>query len=104
MLNSSVWEEPFGAVGLEGMYHSLPVVAFDAGGIKEWPVDGYNGFLVPWIDCAVYARRVEQLLVDKTLAERMGEFGRKMVDDNFNFSDYLDEKSCSNGPFNVNKL
>ncbi|MBW8865225.1 MAG: glycosyltransferase family 4 protein, partial [Verrucomicrobia bacterium] len=32
---SSVWPEPFGAVGLEAMRHGLPEVAFDAGGIKE---------------------------------------------------------------------
>src|SRR6185503_19311699 len=49
---SSVWPEPFGAVGLEAMRFGLPVVAFDAGGIREWLTHGHNGYLVPWQDCA----------------------------------------------------
>ena len=43
MAISSLWPEPFGATGLEGMGHGVPVVAFDAGGIKEWLLDGVNG-------------------------------------------------------------
>ena len=37
----------------------LPVVAFDAGGISEWLVSGYNGFLAPWMDRGEFAARVE---------------------------------------------
>src|SRR6185503_13976511 len=37
---SSVWPEPFGAVGLEAMRYGLPVVGFDAGGIREWLISG----------------------------------------------------------------
>ncbi len=90
MVMSSVWPEPFGAVGLEGMHHALPVVAFDAGGIKEWLIDGLNGFLVPWMDVRSYAARVEQLLADRSLARRMGECGRQMVNEKFDFSGYMD--------------
>src|SRR6185436_14136288 len=54
---SSVWPEPFGAVGLEAMRYGLPVVAFDAGGIKEWLTHGHNGYLVPWQDCAAFGQR-----------------------------------------------
>ncbi|MCD6051241.1 MAG: glycosyltransferase, partial [Verrucomicrobia bacterium] len=90
MVVSSVWPEPFGAVGLEGMHHALPVVAFDAGGIKEWLIDGYNGFLVPWMDEQTYAARVDELLRDKSLAERMGACGRHLANDMFNFSNYVD--------------
>src|ERR1041385_6993237 len=65
---SSVWPEPFGLTGPEAMRYGLPVVAFDAGGIAEWLIDGVNGFLVPWMDIPGFAARVEPLLWDKELA------------------------------------
>ena len=86
---SSVWPEPFGAVGLEAMRHGLPVVAFDAGGINEWLFDGQNGFLVPWMDRAQFAIRIEQLLADKSLARKLGERGRQFGREKFDFDDYI---------------
>jgi glycosyltransferase involved in cell wall biosynthesis len=76
---SSVWPEPFGLVGREAMYHALPVVAFDAGGIREWLFNEENGFLVPWGDTDEFAARVEQLLRDKELARQLGRRGRELV-------------------------
>jgi glycosyltransferase involved in cell wall biosynthesis len=76
---SSVWPEPFGLVGHEAMSHGLPVVAFDAGGISEWLIDGENGFLVPWKDTDRFAARIEQLLRDKELGRRLGRRGRELV-------------------------
>ena len=89
-LVSSVWPEPFGAVGLEAMRHGLPVIAFDAGGIREWLDDGVNGFLVPWMDLANYAKRVEELLTDKALAQRLGANGRRLLRERFGFRRYID--------------
>ncbi len=89
MLVSSVWPEPFGAVGLEAMHRGLPVVAFDAGGIGEWLIDGENGFLVPWMDRAGFARRVGQLLRDKELARQMGAKGQQMVCSRYDFASYV---------------
>ena len=86
---SSVWPEPFGAVGLEAMRYGVPVVAFNAGGIKEWLISAYNGYLVPWMDCAAFACRVQELLLDKNLARQMGERGRRLVDQKFHFSNYI---------------
>ncbi len=86
---SSVWPEPFGAVGLEAMRHGLPVVAFAAGGINEWLFDGQNGFLVPWMDRGKFAERIDQLLADKKLARDMGERGRQLLRDKFNFGQYI---------------
>jgi glycosyltransferase involved in cell wall biosynthesis len=87
---SSVWPEPFGAAGMEAMRCGLPVVAFDAGGIREWLLDGVNGFLVPWMDRGVFAQRVDTLLLDKALARRLGQSGREMVSERFNFEAYID--------------
>jgi len=87
---SSLWPEPFGATGLEAMRCGLPVVAFDAGGIREWLIDGVNGFLVPWMDRDTYARRVEALLRDKTLARQLGSNARKLAGERFGFATYID--------------
>ena len=87
---SSVWPEPFGATGLEAMRHGVPVVAFDAGGIKEWLIDGYNGFLAPWMDRAAFAARVERLLQDKRLARHLGCQARAAVAEYYGFAKYLD--------------
>ncbi len=76
---SSVWPEPFGLVGREAMCHGLPVVGFDAGGIREWLLDGENGFLVPWADTDRFAERLEQLLRNKTLARQLGSRGRELL-------------------------
>ena len=87
---SSLWPEPFGATGLEAMRCGLPVVAFDAGGIREWLLDGVNGFLVPWMDRDCFAARLEKLLTDKALARRLGENGHRIADEKFNFTHYID--------------
>lgn len=76
---SSVWPEPFGLVGPEGMRYGLPVVAFDAGAVREWLQDGVNGYLVAWKDVASFALRLEALLRDKTLARRLGSQARQWV-------------------------
>lgn len=87
---SSIWPEPFGAVGLEALRCGLPVVGFDAGGIKEWLIDGVNGYLVPWRDQLQYARRIGELLRDKPRARALGERGRQLAGERFGFSTYVD--------------
>ena len=87
---SSLWPEPFGAAGIEAMRCGLPVVAFDAGGIREWLLDGVNGFLVPWMDRSAFAARLDVLLRDKTLARRLGENGRSLANERFSFASYID--------------
>ena len=86
---SSVWPEPFGAVGLEAMRYGLPVVAFDAGGINEWLIDGVSGFLVPHMDRAQFAARVEHLLRDKSLARQMGSRAREFALEKYTFDRYI---------------
>lgn len=71
----SVWPEPIATIGLELMQHSIPVVAFDAGGIRDWLKNGENGFLVPLWDLDAMAQRVDTLLGDSELCRRMGADG-----------------------------
>lgn len=86
---SSVWPEPIATIGLEVMRYALPVVAFDAGGIKDWLIDGQNGFLIPWMDVPQFAARIEQLLRDKPLARQLGENGLKFVSERYDFDQYI---------------
>lgn len=86
---SSVWPEPIATIGLEVMRYALPVVAFDAGGIRDWLKDGHNGFLVPWMDRAAYARALERVLRDKNLARQMGLNGLQVVSQHYDFDRYI---------------
>ena len=86
---SSLWPEPIATIGLEVMRYALPVVAFDAGGIKDWLEDGYNGYLVPWMNRDVFAARLNQLLKDKALARQLGEHGLKLVSERYDFPRYI---------------
>jgi glycosyltransferase involved in cell wall biosynthesis len=71
------------------MRYGLPVVAFDAGGIKEWLIDGQNGRLVPWMDKAAFAQAVEELLLDKQRARALGQNAMKLAGAQFDFSNYI---------------
>jgi glycosyltransferase involved in cell wall biosynthesis len=53
-------------------------------------MDGWNGYLVPWMDRRRFAGRIEQLLRDKALARKLGERGRYWVRVHYGFSDYVD--------------
>jgi glycosyltransferase involved in cell wall biosynthesis len=88
---SSLWPEPIATIGLEVMRYALPVVAFDAGGIKDWLLDGHNGFLVPWGDRDRFAARLKQLLLDKPLARQLGENGLKLVSERYDFNQYISD-------------
>jgi len=89
MAISSVWPEPFATIGMEVMRYGIPVVAFDVGGISDWLLDEYNGFLVPWMDKNKFASRLEELLKNKSLAREMGKRGGKLVETQFSFSSYI---------------
>ena len=86
---SSVWPEPIATIGMEVMRYGLPVVAFDAGGIKSWLINEYNGFLVPWMDRGLFAAALQRLLTDKRLACQLGERGKAFVNERFNFVEYI---------------
>jgi glycosyltransferase involved in cell wall biosynthesis len=69
--------EPLGIAVLEAMAAGVPVVATDVGGLREIVRSGVDGFLVSPDDNAGLAGRMESLLVNHTLADRMGAEGRR---------------------------
>jgi len=79
----SLWAEPFGLVGLEALANGTPVVAFDAGGIREWLSDGRTGFLVPYADEKKFAEKLDLLIADAEKVKEMGQAGRRSVEELF---------------------
>ena len=72
---------------LESMSHSLPVVVTRVGGNPEVVVDGRTGYLVPPGDVHSFVARVVALLRDPSLRNRMGEEGRRRIDQQFQIRD-----------------
>jgi starch synthase len=92
--------EPFGIINLEAMACETPVVASAVGGIKEVVVDGETGFLVPLEQMKEspfeplqpdrfsrdLAARINQLMADPDLRQRMAKAGRQRAIGKFSWS------------------
>ncbi len=74
---------------LEAMRAGLPVVASDVNGVREAVADGFTGFTVPAGDVAAFRHRLELLLRDATLRERMGAAGRRRFEREFTVGQML---------------
>lgn len=80
ILVPSVWDEPFGLVGVEAMSVGRPVIASNVGGIPEWLDDGKTGFLVDPGNSEQIAGKVIELFSDRKLLEQMGKNARKKAE------------------------
>jgi starch synthase len=91
--------EPFGIINLEAMACRAPVVASATGGILEVVVEGETGHLVAFdadpvttfpTDPAKFAQdlgaRITELLRDPAKATRMGDAGRRRVEEHFSWT------------------
>jgi colanic acid/amylovoran biosynthesis glycosyltransferase len=87
-LHSAVSEGFCNAV-LEAQAMELPVVCTDADGLPENVADGETGFVVPRRDPSAMAEKLEVLARDPALARRMGQAGRRRVQDRFRLADQL---------------
>lgn len=86
VIYTTIGEEPFGLVPVEGMACGVPVVVTDSGGLTESVVDGDTGFVITKDEEKLpgeLAGRVIELLEDEALAEEMGRRGRQRVEDKF---------------------
>ena len=75
----SVWNEPLGLVILEAMVHQTPVVVSRKGGVTTLVKDGYNGFLIRPKSAKLIAEKVNYLLQNDALREKMGQRAYKSV-------------------------
>jgi glycosyltransferase involved in cell wall biosynthesis len=83
----SAQPEPFGGVVMEAMAMGVPVVATAIGGSVDQVAEGVTGFLVPPGDPVALADRVESLLRDPALRERMAQAGPQRIARHFALAD-----------------
>jgi glycosyltransferase involved in cell wall biosynthesis len=76
---------------LEAMACHCPAVATSVGGNPEVVVDGETGFLVPPKDPQAMAEKILVLLRDPALAQKMGQAGRRRVEEHFSLERMVEE-------------
>ncbi|TMM08128.1 MAG: glycosyltransferase family 4 protein [Actinobacteria bacterium] len=77
-------------VYIEAMACACPVVAAETGAAPEAVADGESGLLVRPGDVRGTAAALERILGDPELARRMGEGGRRRVDEYFSIDRYVE--------------
>ncbi|HAV42950.1 TPA: hypothetical protein DCX15_02915 [bacterium] len=76
-------QEALPLFALESMALEKPVIATAIGGNPEVIKDGTTGILVPQEDHISLAKAIIKLLKDQDLARRMGEAGKRVVEERF---------------------
>jgi len=89
VIYTTIGDEPFGLVPLEGMACEVPVVVTKSGGLVESVIDGKTGFIISKDEEKLpveLADRIAELLSNPDLARRMGKKGRERVEKMFSKS------------------
>ena len=73
------WTEGLGVVLVEAMMHGTPVIASRAGGPLDVIKEGENGFFFELENAEDLAEKLERVLEDESLRERLGRRGREMA-------------------------
>ncbi len=82
--------ELLGLTVLESMACGTPVIATRVGSLPEVVEDGVTGYLVPPNDPAALRSKIEFLLANPGVAERMGRAGRQRVLEHFTWDRAVD--------------
>ncbi|BDS08457.1 LPS biosynthesis protein [Oceaniferula spumae] len=75
--------EGFGLTILEAMASGTAVLASEAGAWKDVVRDGQDGYIVPCDDVPSTQRKLDEMMSDLNMLERMGTSGRKHIEENF---------------------
>jgi glycosyltransferase involved in cell wall biosynthesis len=88
----SNFNEPFGMVGIEAMASGLPVVAREKGGLKEYLMDGLNGFFIDEGNVSEdIVKKIDIMVSDEDMRKKIGMKGRKTVENKFSWEKITDE-------------
>lgn len=85
----SVWHEPAGFVSLDAMTNGRAVIASRVGGIPEY-VSEMCGLLVEPNSISALAQAIEQLASDWSLAQSLGEAGRRIAPESFSLKSHTE--------------
>jgi glycosyltransferase involved in cell wall biosynthesis len=77
--------ESFGVSAVEASSCQLPVIASNVGGLHEVVKDGVTGFLVDAENTSEVLEKLENLYLKKNLRIKMGEEGRRLVAEKFDW-------------------
>ena len=78
---STSQHEGFGLVFLEAMHCGLPIVCYDHGGQTDFLRDDETGFVVKLNDEAAFIERLRQLIDNRELRSKLGDYNRHAVND-----------------------
>ena len=80
LLNTALWEEPFGLTTVEAMARGLPVIGSGVGATVEIIAPGVNGVLTPPGDERALAAAIQRLAADPSLRARLGAAARRTAE------------------------
>lgn len=86
----SIWNEPFGLVGVEAMSHGIPSIAFHTGGTSDWLIEGQTGFFAQEKTPKALADTIRKMR-DKALLEKLGASSIAYASSHFTLRKFLDE-------------
>jgi glycosyltransferase involved in cell wall biosynthesis len=73
----SIYPEAFGISGIEAMMRAKPVIGFDVGGVSTWLKEGVTGFLVAAKNTNQLIEKIDILIRNKALYQKISVGGRK---------------------------
>lgn len=76
---------------LEAMSYGLATIATPVGGVPQIINDGVDGFLSPVGNVAALAEKLDILMSDNALKERIGKCGRACIEESFSLDAYMDQ-------------
>lgn len=84
-------QENFGHVFLEAMAYKTPCIGSTVDAMPEIIKEGKTGFLVPPNDYRALANKIIMLLQDETMKRKMGQEGRKRLENYFTWDIVIDK-------------
>lgn len=85
-VSPAVWDEPLGLTIIEAMASKTPVIVTRKGGVVMAVKEGVNGLFVRPRNSNEIANAVNKLFADPDLCRKMGERGRKVVEERFTWT------------------